>query len=699
MRALHATACAVRISALLVAAALPLNGAFAHTVSIGYEFVGPGAVRFWYGSYHASATFNEADLQLVGPTVNSVVAYSLLSSTKPGGLVDGVNNFYSNTAGTALVGTPQSVSGNGGSFDPATQSVVNWQGVGFTGLAPGTYTFTYNPLGAPTVEWNPINDVIRTGSFTLTVADVLGIDGFRLYGTNQNQQAVGSAIDSWINGGSFNQTFYNLALLAPGGQLPAALSQLSGEALTQAVQAGFQDMGAFLTAMLDPFGGSGGMRGGDFGAGHGGGAGFGSGFGGFSGSGLGASSGAGFGGAGYVGSPYGGSLYGGSPYGSAPYGTSPYGTSAYGSSPYGASPYGSSPYGSSPYGSSPYGSSPYGASPYGSSPYGNSPYGSSPYGNSPHGNSPYGISASRNPAPAPARDPRCGAIYDRRNPASDPCWGAWMTPYGSYARMSGDAAIGSHDTSLRSAGVIAGVDYRFAPGGVIGIAMSGGSNRWGLSDSLGGGSTEILQGGVYASQRVQTAYLSAAFAYARQSVSTDRMVTVSGTDHLGADYVATGYGGRIEAGNRFGNPRAGVTPYAATQMQRWDLPAYAETALSGSGVFGLSVDARGASDLRSELGLWLDRLIDIKDGRLLMRGRTAWMHSWHDAPIIEAAFQALPGSNFTATGAAIAADALQVSFASELRFAGGWSASTKIDAEFASGSQSYGLNATLRYQW
>lgn len=265
--------------------------------------------------------------------------------------------------------------------------------------------------------------------------------------------------------------------------------------------------------------------------------------------------------------------------------------------------------------------------------------------------------------------------------------------------MSGDAVIGSHDTSLRSAGVIGGVDYRFAPGGVIGIAMSGGSSRWGLSDNLGGGSSEILQGGAYASQRVKSAYLSAAFAYARQSVSTDRMVTISGTDHLGAEYIATGYGGRIETGNRFGNSHAGVTPYAAAQMQRWNLPAYAETALSGSGVFGLSVDPRAANDLRSELGVWLDRLIDVRDGRLLMRGRAAWMHSWRDAPIIEAAFQTLPGTSFTATGAGLAADALQVSFASELRFATGWSAGTKIDAEFARGSQSYGLNATLRYQW
>lgn len=118
--------------------AIPSGGAKAHTVSIGYHFSGPGAVTLWYGSYHATATFNEADALLVGPSYNAIQAYTLLMATKPTGLIDGVNNFYSNTAGTALVGVPQfvvSIDGSGGSFDPATQSVINWQGVRFTGLA------------------------------------------------------------------------------------------------------------------------------------------------------------------------------------------------------------------------------------------------------------------------------------------------------------------------------------------------------------------------------------------------------------------------------------------------------------------------------------------------------------------------------------------------------------------------------------
>ena len=50
---------------------------------------------------------------------------------------------------------------SGGHFNPATDSILNWQGATFTGLRVGTYTFTYNPLSLPTVEWHPINEIIR----------------------------------------------------------------------------------------------------------------------------------------------------------------------------------------------------------------------------------------------------------------------------------------------------------------------------------------------------------------------------------------------------------------------------------------------------------------------------------------------------------------------------------------------------------
>jgi len=66
---------------------------------------------------------------------------------------------------------------------------------------------------------------------------------------------------------------------------------------------------------------------------------------------------------------------------------------------------------------------------------------------------------------------------------------------------------------------------------------------------------------------------------------------------------------------------------------------------------------------------------------------------------IGAAFQALPGANFTVIGAQRARDAALVSIGPQLEFAGSWSLRAKFDGEFASRSQIYAGTGTLRYSW
>lgn len=141
-----------------------------HTNSIGYVGEGSGSVVFWYGSWHSNTTFNEGSLQLVGSNGTTypavVTPFNLFSSTVPTGLTAGTNWFQSD--GTTLIpyGTGQTVS-------------YVYQGVRFTNLQPGTYTFTYIPLGnplsydpngTPTLDWQPQDSVILSSDVTLTAA-------------------------------------------------------------------------------------------------------------------------------------------------------------------------------------------------------------------------------------------------------------------------------------------------------------------------------------------------------------------------------------------------------------------------------------------------------------------------------------------------------------------------------------------------
>src|SRR6185312_16818785 len=62
---------------------------FAHTVSIGYEALGGGVFDVWYGTYHTGLNFTEGSLQMVGPSVSTTVAFTMVVTAKPGGLIDG----------------------------------------------------------------------------------------------------------------------------------------------------------------------------------------------------------------------------------------------------------------------------------------------------------------------------------------------------------------------------------------------------------------------------------------------------------------------------------------------------------------------------------------------------------------------------------------------------------------------------------
>ncbi len=149
--------------------------ASAHSISIGFENAGPGAVSIWLGTYstgHATIV-NEGSLSLEGvngnPYALTTVAFDLLAGPgiafKPSGLIDGVTNFYAPSItdpNAALVGSEAGFNAS----CPACGPVERWQGVTFVGLTAGDYQFTWIPIASPTAQWDIINNNLN-GIFSL----------------------------------------------------------------------------------------------------------------------------------------------------------------------------------------------------------------------------------------------------------------------------------------------------------------------------------------------------------------------------------------------------------------------------------------------------------------------------------------------------------------------------------------------------
>lgn len=284
-------------------------------------------------------------------------------------------------------------------------------------------------------------------------------------------------------------------------------------------------------------------------------------------------------------------------------------------------------------------------------------------------------------------------------------WSIWAAAYGGQNNTSGDALAGSHDRTARTYGFATGLDYRVTPYTVVGFALAGGGTNYGLSDGLGGGRSDMFQSAVYGLTRVGAAYVSAALAYGWHHVSTDRVLTVAGLDHLTADFSANNFGGRIEGGYRFAVPGVfelpgfGFIPYAAFQMQAFRTPSYSEIAVSGSSSFALDYSAHTTTTTRTELGAWFDRSMLLNGAILSLRTRAAWAHDNWSGTSMTAAFQSLPGSSFTVTGATPVHDSLLASAVAEVSFVNGISLAGKFDTELARHSQTYVGTARLRYAW
>jgi autotransporter-associated beta strand protein len=295
------------------------------------------------------------------------------------------------------------------------------------------------------------------------------------------------------------------------------------------------------------------------------------------------------------------------------------------------------------------------------------------------------------------------AIYRKAPPMArfEQRWSVWAAGFGGSQTTDGNAAAVSNNTSSSIYGTAVGADYRFSPDTLAGFALAGGGTNFSVNGA-GSGRSDLFQAGAFIRHNIGAAYLTGALAYGWQDVTTDRTVTAAGADHLRAEFNANAWSGRVEGGYRFVAPLVGgigITPYAAGQFTTFDLPAYAESVVSGSGAFALAYGAKSVTDSRSEFGLRTDKAFAMADGIVTLRGRLAWAHDFNPDRTVAATFQALPGASFVVNGAAQAADSALVTAAVEKKWLNGWSAAATFEGEFSDVMRSYTGKGVVRYQW
>ncbi|WP_298243610.1 S8 family serine peptidase [uncultured Bradyrhizobium sp.] len=311
-------------------------------------------------------------------------------------------------------------------------------------------------------------------------------------------------------------------------------------------------------------------------------------------------------------------------------------------------------------------------------------------GRDPSANPALAYASMSRPAGVGAIDKATGATAGVRG--YGPTYSVWGGPVTSYRTTSGDADVGSARSTSRATQFVSGIDIRFSPATMIGIAAAGGSASSSLAGGLGSASANVAQFGTYGTTRTGALTLTAAAAFSWMDVTTHRAIPVLGLTDVTGRYRPTVWSGRIEAAFEVARlARVAFSPYAAFDAHSMRTPGFSEqdAIAGGAAVGGLTVQGQTGTTTRSTLGL--DTRGTMEFGGLAMQGfaKAGWAHYYAQAAQTTAFLTGIPGSDFTTTGAKSKPDAAAVSLGLTTWFTPSLSLTTTFDGEFAANSQAY----------
>lgn len=273
-------------------------------------------------------------------------------------------------------------------------------------------------------------------------------------------------------------------------------------------------------------------------------------------------------------------------------------------------------------------------------------------------------------------------------------WAVGLTGSGL---VSGDDDTGSHKFKEHVAGFAGGADWMVSPNFRLGAAVSAGATNFHLAGGLGLGRIDGYQAGAYGLMQFNPIlYSSFSGAFAVDDITTNRILTVSGSDQLTAKATAVMVGGRFETGLKLGF----LAPYFALRDELLAVPGYGETTSSGTSNFALKYAARTTNTAGVEFGI--RQSANVALGRywtVRLSDQMGWAHDMSGAMEASPQFASLAASGFTVDGARPAKDAALVSLGALFRNRKGLGFDIHFNEKVSANSQSYTGMAGLNYSW
>ncbi len=270
----------------------------------------------------------------------------------------------------------------------------------------------------------------------------------------------------------------------------------------------------------------------------------------------------------------------------------------------------------------------------------------------------------------------------------------WARGLGSAGRWDG---VGGAATLERTAaGAIFGGDAELSADWRIGWLAGYTHSAFDAAARASSGSAQGYHVGAYGGGQLGRLGLRFGGSYGWHQVDTARAVVFPGfTDTLSASYHATSAQLFGEAGYRFDMADASAEPFAGLAFVQTDSDGYSES----GGAAALTVAGRQSHATFSTLGVRAHKDFTTRAGtQAKLTGAVAWRHGFGDlTPDIQATLAGGPA--FTATGTAMARDALLVDLGARVKLGATMDFGVDYRGQIGADMQDHGVSASLSFKF
>jgi outer membrane autotransporter protein len=278
-------------------------------------------------------------------------------------------------------------------------------------------------------------------------------------------------------------------------------------------------------------------------------------------------------------------------------------------------------------------------------------------------------------------------------------WGAWVSALGGLGSVQGDRNAST--LTYNFGGAAAGLDYRFEPRFLVGVAAGFTSGSLWVDSFQGRGWSNSVVIAAYGSFTQAALYVDALAGYAHFDNRLQRQISFPGVQRTAnGNTQANQAFGQVEAGYKLptGIANTSVTPFARLQLSTTTQDGFSEW---GASSIDLAVTAQTTTSARGVLGVDLAGSFDIGETHTLdLNLRLGWSHEYADTSRpMTAAFAGAPGNPFTVYGATPSRDAAALGFQARTKVTDQAQLYLRYDGELSSQSDTHTLNAGVRFVW